>query len=60
MLIYCRHKSLLHGCRIWTLKQRDINRLKREEMKFKGHTDNRRNEDILKEIKVDTVEKKLG
>jgi hypothetical protein len=36
----------------------DIRRLKRAEMKFMGHS--RRNEDILEEIKVDTVEKKLA
>jgi len=52
---------LLYGCEIWTLKQRDIRRLKTAEKKFMRRTagynllDHRRNEDILEEIKVDSV-----
>jgi hypothetical protein len=51
---------------MWTLKGRDTNRLKRAEMKFlrriAGYSllDNRRNVDILEELKVDPLEKKLA
>jgi len=55
----------LYGCKIWILKQReDIWILKTVEMKFMRRTagysllDQRRNEDILEELKVDLVEKK--
>jgi hypothetical protein len=50
--------SLLYGCEIWTLKQRDIRKLKKAEVKFMRHTagyslfDHRRNEDV-EELKVD-------
>jgi len=30
--------TLLYGCEIWTLKQRDIRRIKTAEMKFMKHT----------------------
>jgi len=48
------------------MKQTDIRRLKTAEMKFMRSTagysllDNRRNECILEELKVDPVEKKLA
>jgi hypothetical protein len=29
---------ILYGCKIWTLKQRDVRRLKTEEMKFMRNT----------------------
>jgi hypothetical protein len=56
---------LLYDCAAWTLKQRDIRRIKGAEMKFVRSTagctpDHRRNEDILKELKVDPVEKELA
>jgi hypothetical protein len=52
--------SLLYGCNMWTLKQRDMRILNTAEMKFMTLTagysllDHRRNEDIL-EIKADPV-----
>jgi hypothetical protein len=48
--------SLPYGCEFWTLKQRDIRRLKTAEMKFMRHRaeynllNHRRNEDILEGI----------
>jgi predicted esterase YcpF (UPF0227 family) len=56
--------SLLYGCEIWTLKQRDIKRLKMTEVKSMRRTaayslfDHRSNKDILEELKVDPVENK--
>jgi hypothetical protein len=53
--------SILYGCEIRTLKQRDITRLKRAEMKFMRYTvgcillEHRRNGDILE----DPVRKEL-
>jgi hypothetical protein len=58
--------SLLYGCEIWTSKQRDIREQKTAEMKFTipaaGYSliDDKRNEDILEEREVDTVEKKIA
>jgi ABC-type ATPase involved in cell division len=58
--------SNLYGCEIWKLKQRDIRTRKTEEMKFMRSragcifSDHRRHEDILEELKVDSVEKKLA
>jgi hypothetical protein len=49
-----------------TLKQRDVRRLKTAEMKFMrraaGYSllDRRRNENVLEEIRVDSVENKLA
>jgi hypothetical protein len=56
-------RLLLCGCEIWTLKQRDVRRLKAAEIKFMRCTagysllDQRRNVDILEEIKVNGVKK---
>jgi hypothetical protein len=53
--------SLLCGCEIWTLKPRNIRRIKKTEMKFLRRTaeyrllDSRRNELILEELNVGTV-----
>jgi hypothetical protein len=50
--------SLLYGCEKWSLKHRDIRRLRTAEMKFmrliEGYSllDHRRNEDILEELTV--------
>jgi uncharacterized protein YdcH (DUF465 family) len=57
---------LLYGCEIWILKQRDISGLKTAEMKFMRRRaeynllDHRINEDVLEEIEIHTVEKKLA
>jgi hypothetical protein len=56
---------LLHGSEILTLRQKDKNRLTSIEMKFfrrtAGYTlfDHKRNEEILEELKVEPVDKKL-
>jgi hypothetical protein len=58
--------SLLCGCEIWTLKQRDMRRLKTAETKCMTHTArysllyHRMNEDILEELKVHSAENKLA
>jgi hypothetical protein len=58
--------SLLYGCEIWILKQRDMRRLKKAEMKCMKPTagyrllDHRRSEDNLEELEVCPVEKKLS
>jgi hypothetical protein len=50
--------SLLYGCEIWTLKQRDIRRLKSAEMKCMrctagyGLLHHRSNEEVLEEVKT--------
>jgi hypothetical protein len=54
--------SLLCSCEIWTLKQRDLQTTLE---KFMTHTaghclsDHRRNGDILEEMKMDSLKKKL-
>jgi hypothetical protein len=56
--------SLVYSCEIRTLKQKDIKRLKTEEMKFIKRTagynllDHRGNEGILEELKVGPIENK--
>jgi hypothetical protein len=58
--------SLLYGCQIRILKQRDVRRLKTAESEFMtrkvGYSlvDKRRNEDISEALKVDSVEKNLA
>jgi hypothetical protein len=58
--------SHLYGYEIWTLIQRDTRRLKTAEIKcmrrIAGYSllDHRRNENILEELYVDPVEKKLA
>jgi hypothetical protein len=55
----------LHGCEIWTLKQRDIRRLKTAEMRFVRRTARYslfyyRKKRFLEELNVEPVEEKLG
>jgi hypothetical protein len=55
--------SLSYGSEVWTLKQRDIRRLKTAEIIFMRTTagysllDHRRNEDILRELKVEPAKR---
>jgi hypothetical protein len=57
--------TLLYGNEIWTLKQKDKNRLTSGEMKFFRRTaeyalfDHKRDEEILEELKVEPVGEKL-
>jgi hypothetical protein len=57
--------TLLYGSEIWTLKQCDKNRLRTAEMKYlrrtAGYTllDFKRNEEILEELHVTSLEEKL-
>jgi hypothetical protein len=56
---------LLHESEIWTLRQKDKNRLTPIETKFLGRTaghtpfDHKRNADILEELKVEPTDEKL-
>ena len=57
--------AVLYGSEIWTLRQRDKKRLILNEMKFfrtagYTHFDDKRNEEILEELKVEPVDKKLN
>lgn len=58
--------SLLYGSEIWTLKKKDMNRIKATEMKFfrrtAGYTllDRKRNEEILEQLEVESVEEKIS
>jgi hypothetical protein len=57
--------SLLYGCEVWALKQRDIKRLKTTEKKFTIHTAvysslNHTRNYILEELKVNPAVKKLA
>ncbi|KAJ4434368.1 hypothetical protein ANN_22927 [Periplaneta americana] len=57
--------TLLYGSEIWTLKKKDMNRIKATEMKFfrrtAGYTllDRKRNEEILEQLEVESVEEKI-
>ncbi|KAJ4438046.1 hypothetical protein ANN_13985 [Periplaneta americana] len=56
--------SLLYGSEIWALKKKDMNRIKATEMKFfrtAGYTllDRKRNEEILEQLEVESVEEKI-
>jgi hypothetical protein len=65
VIFYVSH-HIVHGSEIWTWKQRNIRRLKTAELKFMrskaGYIflDRRRSGDILEELKVELVEKKLA
>ncbi|KAJ4434293.1 hypothetical protein ANN_22845 [Periplaneta americana] len=57
---------LLYGSEIWSLKKKDMNRIKAMEMKFlrrtAGYTllDRKRNEEILEQLEVESVEEKIS
>jgi DNA-binding sugar fermentation-stimulating protein len=58
-------RILLYGSEIWTLRQKDKNRLTSTEMNFSrrraGYTllDHKRNEEILEELRVERGDEKL-
>ncbi|KAJ4437338.1 hypothetical protein ANN_17477 [Periplaneta americana] len=55
-----------YGSEIWSLKKKDVNRIKATEMKFlrrtAGYTllDRKRNEEILEQLEVESVEEKIS